>query len=744
MELFLVSFLILFFELTCIRWFGSIVIFLTFFTNIVLMACFLGVSVGCLTAPGRWNFINGFIPGVLLAVGLACALNWCYFKYESRFMIDVGSQRSPQQIYFGADTRIADAARFVVPIEAIAGVTFVLITLVFVGLGQIMGRRFNAIPDRLTSYTADILGSLSGIAVFGAGSYWQVPSTFWFMISLGLGLYFTTRLRWLHAAAALGVLFIVATRVDWPKAPAGDQARNDWSPYNFVSHSRRQGTIAVNSMAHQRMVEIKNGSAYMFPYLLNHDAGGRPFDDVLIIGAGSGNDVAAALLQGAKHVDAVEIDPAIYELGHTYHPNRPYLDPRVSIHLDDGRSFIRKTERHYDLIVYALVDSPALHSSYSSVRLESFLFTEEAFRDVKDKLKPGGVFALYNFYRQGWVVGRLLKLAEMVFGAAPIVVSMPFQEQITAESNQRGYVTFLMVGAPGADVVEAIRSRLNREQSFRLSTDPAHNESEGGDGPAPPPARSGLAATDTTATPGEFNKVGLTRVDASRIGRIPTDDWPFLYLRRQMIPALNLRGIALVGGLSLAILFLFAPVRRVRPNGQMFFLGAGFMLLETKGVVHMALLFGATWVVNSIVFFAILTMILLANLYVLVAKPVRLWPYYAMLLAALGINSVVPMAVFLALPGPSKVLVSCAFVFVPVFFAGVIFATAFRASDRPDVDFGSNTGGIILGGLSENLSLVLGFNHLLWIAIGYYLLSAILSPKGVRAGRPGLLSAPPQ
>ena len=51
-ELFLISFLILFFELACIRWFGSTVVFLTFFTNIVLMACFLGMTVGLLAARG--------------------------------------------------------------------------------------------------------------------------------------------------------------------------------------------------------------------------------------------------------------------------------------------------------------------------------------------------------------------------------------------------------------------------------------------------------------------------------------------------------------------------------------------------------------------------------------------------------------------------------------------------------------------------------------------------------------------
>jgi hypothetical protein len=68
-------------------------------------------------------------------------------------------------------------------------------------------------------------------------------------------------------------------------------------------------------------------------------------------------------------------------------------------------------------------------------------------------------------------------------------------------------------------------------------------------------------------------------------------------------------------------------------------------------------------------------------------------------------------------------------VYLPVFFAGVIFATAFRSSARPDVDFGSNIGGIILGGLSEYLSLIVGFDHLLWVAIGYYALSWLLGSR---------------
>src|SRR5262249_21370792 len=157
--------------------------------------------------------------------------------------------------------------------------------------------------------------------------------------------------------------------------------------------------------------------------------------------------------------------------------------------------------------------------------------------------------------------------------------------------------------------------------------------------------------------------VGPAEVEMTAHDYIPTDDWPFLYLREPMIPALNLRGMAIVAVLSLAILLALAPVRRIRPNGPMFFLGAGFMLLGTKAVVHMALLFGATWVVNSFVFFSILTMILASNLYVMAARPRRLWPYYGLLLAALLANSLIPMDSFLSLPGASKVIASCAIVY---------------------------------------------------------------------------------
>jgi len=165
-------------------------------------------------------------------------------------------------------------------------------------------------------------------------------------------------------------------------------------------------------------------------------------------------------------------------------------------------------------------------------------------------------------------------------------------------------------------------------------------------------------------------------------------------------------------------------VRSRRPNWQMFMLGAGFMLLETKSVVHITLLFGATWLVNSIVFFAILSMILASNLFVWFAKPVNLRPYYGFLAAVLILNIIIPMSTFLALPGFQRVIASCAMTFIPIFFAGVIFGTLFRASTQPDIDYGSNIAGAVLGGLAESLSLLIGFNSMLIVALAFYLLSA--------------------
>lgn len=716
-RLFAVSFLILFFELACIRWFGSTVIFLTFFTNLVLLACFLGMSVGCLAAQRPRSLIRSTLPLTLLVAALALGTLQAYER-DDRFMVDVGDQRSPQLVYFGTEARPKDPSKFVVPLEVVAGVFFALIALGFVGPGQELGRAFDAIPDRIGAYTVNVAGSMVGIVAFGALSYARMPPVVWFAIVVVLiGLILPRRSLW-QAIAGLGLLALLASPAD--RNPTRE--RPVWSPYYKVDYGLNDRTIYVNNIIHQIMGSIgQNAPLYTLPYFLNRDAGRPPFRDVLIIGAGSGNDVAAALSQGARRVDAVEIDPVIRTLGRTHHPNRPYADPRVVSHLDDGRSFVRKTDRRFDLAVYALVDSLVLHSGYSSIRLESFLFTEQAFRDIHARLAPDGVFFLYNYYRQGWVVGRIAAMAEKVFGTKPLIMSIPYQPRIAPTDRQEQRITLIMIGKPGNRTVPAIRAALEASGGFWSNVGPQANSQVNGYGPRPPFVAG--------VPPGGWFRIAPAEVVTSGIGPLPSDDWPFLYLREPAIPFLTYRGMAIVAVISLALLLVFAPVRTVRPSGAMFFLGAGFMLLETKGVVHMALLFGSTWVVNSVVFFAILGMILLANLLVALRPPHRLWPYDLALLASLLANAFIPMTSFLALEGPARIAASCAVVFLPVLFAGVIFATTFRRSARPDVALGSNIAGAILGGLSENASLILGFDRLLLVALAFYAAAALFRSR---------------
>jgi spermidine synthase len=498
-------------------------------------------------------------------------------------------------------------------------------------------------------------------------------------------------LSYIQIGSAIAVLLVIGLY----SYGIGEDGAVVWSPYYKVVYYPSTRNIWTNNLGHQQIAEIPDQAAmYLLPHRLAEAAQDRTFDDVLVIGAGSGNDVAAALYAGAKHVDAVEIEPAIIDLGRQLHPNHPYDDPRVTIYNDDGRSFLRKTKRKYDLVVFALVDSLVLHSGYSSLRLESFLFTEESLADAKKVLKPGGVLAMYNYFRQGWVVGRLVTMARDATGSEPMTISVPYQAEIRATDSELGHITFILSDvktASGNSTVQAIHEMLDHR--------------------------------------GASSNIRTSHVDTAGLGPVPRDDWPFLYLRGAIIPALNIRGMILIAVLSIVLLMSFAPMRSIHLNWTMLFLGAGFMLLETKAVVHMALLFGATWIVNAIVFAAILVMILCANLFVLIVQPRRLWPYYLLLGAALLVNIIVPMNSFLALGGIAKVAESCAVVFVPVFFAGVIFGTFFRDSQQPDVDFGSNVIGIILGGISEYFSLVLGFNHLLLIAMAFYALSWLLKRR---------------
>ena len=724
LNLFLTGFLVLFLELSSIRWFAASVIFLQFFTNVVLLACFLGMSCGCMAARQRRDWLGHF-PLLALVTVFAALATLAVYHYWSGLAIDVGNQASPQEIFFGTEYRNPDVAQFTVPIDLIVAVFFVLIALLFVGLGQVLGRAFDAYPNRVMGYTLNIGGSLVGITVFSLISLVQAPPAIWFFVSCA-GIAYLLRqaggLTWFRGLS-LVTLLVAITLPDVYRARTGHGHETFWSPYYAVDFDVPHLGITVNNIGHQAMVPFDTGgSSYSLVHLLQRGAGGAPFRDVLIIGAGSGNDIDHALRYGADRIDAVEIDPVIQSIGVASNPDRPYADPRVVRHLDDGRHFLRTTDHKYDLVIYALVDSLILHSGYANIRLESYLFTEQALIDIKQLLKPGGIFVTYNYFRQGWVVERVAAMAESVFGCKPIVFSLPYLEALLP-SAQAGFT--MIVAGCNQQIVDAFAGNKN----FWLNSQPAKNKDVDGFLLQP----QSLPAIERK----DWYRIAPTTIihDTGRL-RFATDDWPFLYLRDKLIPGLSIRSMIVLGALGVTMVFLFLPKGRgrMRMDGRMFFLGAAFMLLETKAVVQLALLFGSTWIVNSLVFFTALVLILLANLYVLKVPLTRLPWHYAGLLGLLVAATVTPIDLFLSGGIFWRYAVPCALALGPMFFAGVIFARSFRDATDPDMAFGSNIAGSVMGGLSESFSMLLGFRYLLLIAIAFYLLSAL--PYRLFSSRP--------
>src|SRR5262249_50234268 len=153
----------------------------------------------------------------------------------------------------------------------------------------------------------------------------QMPPAVWFLIVVaGVGyLQLQARSLTLLRFLALALVPIMVMVPGLQASHSGIALR--WSPYYAVYHDKARGAININSIAHQSILPFAAaGSPYSLVHLLQAHSGGAPFRDVLVIGAGSGNDLAHALRFGVERVDAVEIDPVIQAIGIADHPDRPY------------------------------------------------------------------------------------------------------------------------------------------------------------------------------------------------------------------------------------------------------------------------------------------------------------------------------------------------------------------------------------------------------------------------------------
>lgn len=662
LELLRTSFAILLLELICIRWIPGQIRFIGYFMNFILLASFLGVGLGVLSARRRLPMP----PFALLLLGLVLLVTLS--EFDAKFF-------SPEVLFFAAGDDPSQHESFLV-----LPLVFLAVTLTFVPLARPLAALFKALPP-LEAYTFDILGSLAGIATFFVMSAAELPPWVWFTVLALVLVPGVARRQLLFLVPLFGAVIFIASRGD-----PGDR----WSPYYRVMLQQQAAdtwTINVNHVGHQVMGPHQQKESF---YFRAHDLFGRDaFKNVLVLGAGSGSDVAIALANGAEHVQGVEIDPVIQALGRDLHPDKPFSDPRVQVAIDDGRAFLRNTSEKYDLIIFALPDSLTLTSGFASLRLESFLLTEDAFRSARAHLTDDGLLVAYNYYRFDWLVKKLAGMLERAFGSPPYVTTY---------------------GASGRAAVLMAGPRLERRQ-------PPLDE---------PYLEGGLEAEPQTGA--HLPMIGAGRLRGEGHLKPATDDWPFVYMPQPALPGIYLGSLAMVLGIAFLLLMALAPRGTLRrANWHMFFLGAAFMLLEARSLVTFGLLFGTTWMVNSLVFFAILASVLLAirlSARLRLARPVFL---YAALVATLLVNFVVPSDVLAAIASaPLRYVLASVAAFAPIFLANLIFSRAFRDTGDtgdPDTALAWNFLGIMCGGAFEYLALVTGYRFLVLVVAAFYLIA---------------------
>ena len=296
-RLFLTSFAILFVELLLIRWIPSNVKYIGFFSNFLLIASFLGIGLGILI--GRKGFNPRISPFAFLLAAIVA------FIFNEQLNVQI---KSENELFFGLAENSAVDQNFLILPLVVALVVSLMATLALP-----LGPLLKSMPP-LKAYAIDIIGSLAGIASFTLLSAFGTNPAVWFTI----------------------VVLIVRRARAWPTDVDvhRGQRRGAWPPCCVLvfqqtfrpirrisgrpttasTSSRHQSGlthITVDGIPHQALHPLGQPGLEQFYYQVYKWFPGRTYENVLIVGAGSGSDVAIAEQQGAGHIDAVEIDPGL-------------------------------------------------------------------------------------------------------------------------------------------------------------------------------------------------------------------------------------------------------------------------------------------------------------------------------------------------------------------------------------------------------------------------------------------------
>ena len=671
------SFLILFIELAFIRYISAYVRVFGFYLNMVVIATFLGMGVGLLRSRDEAR-VRWIAPGALVLLFAAVKL-WSNFI--------VRTQKDPNEHIWAIYGEMHGTWGKVGILPTVL-ILFTLAALVMLPLGAAMGTLFRRFRP-LTAYSLDIAGSLGGIAIFAVLSALRTPPVIWFSIAflvwalLSLG---TVRYAATMAAAGIAAVALAA----WTAGPMPEY----WSPYYRINliPIRYATSLHVNGSMHQWILDASPEGArtdtvlagVRDAYLAPYKAAPR-LDTVLVVGAGTGNDLANLLELGAKYIDAVEIDPTIVQIGRERHPRHPYADSRVHVTVNDARAFLRQTGRKYDAIVFGTLDSQTLLSGMGSLRLDNYVYTAESFDAARARLHPDGVMITYHMSQYPYIAAKIYQTLETSFGHPPAVI------------RYKPWYLFNYTFIAGASVNAAAVTADSSAADLRMNV------------------------------------------------ALPHDDWPYLYLRKHTVPTHYLTVLLGILAIAFAFVRIGAPgTFKGRGDWPMFFLGAGFLLVETKSVAEMSLLFGATWQVNVLVFASILVVVLIANLLTIAGRTLPRPLRFAGLFASLALAYLVPVRSLLWLGTTGQWLAGGLLVALPVLFAALIFAELFASRVDTSRALAFNVFGAVVGGVLEYLSMVTGTKALYLIAAVVYagaLISLRRSGERDSARTPELLDA---
>lgn len=687
LELVLVSFIVLFQELALIRWIPTQVRVAAYFPNLVLISAFLGLGIGCLRA-GRRSLMWLWPLSLLLLVGICVLLSGVAFT-------DNGVSDHLWLLYFD----LSESAPVIEGVRLPLLLMFVLNALTFVALGQFVADRlevFGAHSRQLWGYSLDLTGSLLGVLCFALLSFLGTFPIVWVAVILLGGAFLmpqATRHRIIYLSSALVIAFSV-----WAA-----ESNEYYSPYYGISTEATEGApffrVMTNGSLHQIATAVEKADpvftekhgrtrdGYHLPYDLLREVPER----VLVLGGGTGNDVAVLLDQGVLEIDVVEIDPVILELGRRHHPNSPYDSPKVRLINADARSFLNDTDRSYDLIVFGTLDSMTRLSALSNVRLDNFVYTLEGVQAAKARLNPGGGLVMYFMVGRENIHRHLFGMLASVFGEMPMV-------------HSGDHTLFNAIYAAGPAF-----SHLER-----------------------PPQAEQDAYVD-----------GLSKT------QLPTDDWPYLYLESPSLGSFYLSLMAAF--LLIAMIGLLSASKEMRAgllkgrgiDVEMFLYGLAFLLLETRFVTAMNLVWSATWLTSAVVFGSILATILLAT--VLMAwRPIP-WRVSAIgLVASLALVYATPLELLVGRAPAVRLALSVLLIGAPVFFAATCFALRFRLRESVATAFGWNLLGAVAGGLLEFFSMALGLRALLLVAAAAYLGTFLLRERSMATELlPGVRRATP-